>query len=85
MLASSFNIERSASSEPGGECAANGTYSVHNVQVEDRGNKTFAYGSWYWDGVLVLEVTDRYNPFQAARFLDTSGPNDGLANDFWFR
>ena len=24
-----------------------------------------------------------YNPVEIARYLDTTGPNDGLANDFW--
>ena len=26
---------------------------------------------------------DPYNVVEVARYLDTSGPNDGLANDFW--
>jgi hypothetical protein len=83
VLASTFDTVCSASTAPSAECAANGTYSVHNVQVETRGNKTFAYVSWYWDGMLVLDVTDPYNPIEVARYLDTTGPNDGLANDFW--
>ncbi len=83
ILASTFDTTCSASTAPSEECAANGTYSVHNVQVETRGNKTYAYVSWYWDGMLVLDVTDPYNPVEVARYLDTTGPNDGLANDFW--
>ncbi len=83
VLASTFNTECSASVAPGGNCDPNGTYSVHNVQVESRGNKTFAYVSWYWDGMIVLDVTDPYNPVEVARYLDRTGPNDGLANDFW--
>ena len=51
--------------------------------MEDKGNKVFAYVSWYWDGMLVLDVTDPYNVVEVARYLDTSGPNDGMANDFW--
>ncbi len=83
VLASTFDTTCSAATAPSEECAANGTYSVHNVQVETRGNKTYAYVSWYWDGMLVLDVTDPYNPVEVARYLDTTGPNDGLANDFW--
>ncbi len=83
VLASTFNTVCSASTAPSAECAANGTYSVHNVQVVDKGNKVLAYVSWYWDGMLVLDVTDPYNVVEIARYLDTSGPNDGLANDFW--
>ncbi len=83
VLASTFNTECSASTAPGGNCDPNGTYSVHNVVVESRDDKTFAYVSWYWDGMLVLDVTDPYNPVEVARYLDRTGPNDGLANDFW--
>jgi len=82
VLASTFDTECSASTAPGGNCDPNGTYSVHNVVVESKGNKTFAYVSWYWDGMLVLDVTDPYHPVERARFLDNS-TNDGLANDFW--
>ena len=39
--------------------------------------------SWYWDGMLVLDVTDPLQPVEVARFLDPTGPNDGFANDFW--
>jgi hypothetical protein len=83
VLASTFNTTCSASIEPSEECAANGTYSAHNVQVETRRGRTYAYVSWYWDGMLVLDVTDPYHPREIARYLDRSGPNDGLANDFW--
>ena len=85
ILASTFNTECSVSTAPGGNCDPNGTYSVHNVLVESRGNKTFAYVSWYWDGMLVLDVSDPYNPVEIARYLDNSETNlnDGLANDFW--
>jgi hypothetical protein len=83
VLASTFNTVCSASTAPSTECVANGTYSVHNVVVENKGNKVFAYVSWYWDGMLVLDVTDPYNVVEVARYLDTSGPNDGMANDFW--
>lgn len=82
MLASSFDTVCSATVvDP--SCDPNGTYSVHNVIVETTGNKVKAYISWYWDGMLVLDVTDPYNPVKIARYLDTTGPNDGMANDFW--
>jgi hypothetical protein len=83
VLASTFNTVCSASTAPSAECAANGTYSVHNVVVEDKGNKVFAYVSWYWDGMLVLDVTDPYKVVEVARYLNTSGPNNGMVNDFW--
>ncbi|MDH3754891.1 MAG: hypothetical protein OEU32_13560 [Acidimicrobiia bacterium] len=82
VLASLFDTVCSASTAPSDECASNGTYSVHNVVVESQGNKTFAYVSWYWDGMLVLDVTDPYNPVEVARFFDPA-PANGLANDFW--
>jgi hypothetical protein len=82
VLASTFNTTCSADPRAEG-CDRNGTYSAHNVQVETRGNRTFAYVSWYWDGMLVLDVTNPNKPVEVARFLDRSGPNDGLANDFW--
>ena len=81
VLASSFDTLCSASViDP--SCDPNGTYSVHNVVVETTDNKVKAYISWYWDGLLTLDVTDPYNPAETARFLDNS-TNDGLANDFW--
>ncbi len=82
VLASTFNTICSASTAPGGTCDPAGTYSVHNVVVETTGNKVKAYVSWYWDGILVLDVTDPYNPVEVGRFLDNS-TNNGLANDFW--
>ena len=83
VLASTYNTACSASTEPIAGCAENGTYSVHNVVVENHGNKVLAYVSWYWDGMLVLDVTDPEHPVEVARYLDTSGPNNSLANDFW--
>lgn len=83
VLASTFNTACSASTEPMPGCDPDGTYSVHNVIVETTGNRVKAYFSWYSDGMLILDVTDPYNPVEIARYLDTTGPNDGLANDFW--
>lgn len=82
ILASTFDTECSASIAPGGNCDPAGTYSVHNVVVETSGNKVKAYISWYSDGMLVLDVTDPYNPVEVARFLDDS-TNGGNPNDFW--
>ena len=50
--------------------------------VETTGNKVKAYVSWYSDGMLVLDVSDPYNPMEVGRFLDAS-TNGGLPNDFW--
>ena len=87
VLASTFYTECAAASEPIEGCDPAGTYSVHNVQVESKGNKTFAYISWYWDGMLVLDVTDPYNPVEVARFFDNSDDfiesNGGNPHDFW--
>ena len=81
VLASTFNTVCSADAgDP--SCDPNGTYSVHNIVVETTGNKVKAYISWYSDGMLILDVTDKYNPVETARFLDNS-TNEGLANDFW--
>ncbi len=82
VLASTFDTTCSASTAPGGACDPAGTYSSHNVIVEDTGNKVKAYVSWYSDGMLVLDVTDPYNPVEVGRFLDAS-TNGGLPNDFW--
>lgn len=86
-LASIFDTVCSASPTPIPECNPLGTYSVHNVIVETRGNKVFAYLSWYWDGMLVLDVTDPYNPVEVARYFDSSPEflesNGGQPHDFW--
>jgi hypothetical protein len=76
VLASTFNTTCSASTAPGGACDPAGTYSVHNVVVETKGNKVKAYISWYWDGMLVLDVTDPYNPVETARYT-------GSGEDYW--
>ena len=87
VLASTFYTRCSAATAPIEGCDPAGTYSVHNVIVESRGNKTFAYISWYWDGMVVLDVTDPYNPVEVARFFDNSPEfieaNGGNPHDFW--
>jgi hypothetical protein len=46
-----------------------------------------AYLSWYWDGMLVLDVTDPSNPKETGRYFDNSPEflesNGGLPHDFW--
>lgn len=87
QLASTFDTTCSAAPEPIPGCDPAGTYSVHNVVVESQGNKTYAYLSWYWDGMLVLDVTDPYNPVEIARYFDNSeeflAANGGNPHDFW--
>ncbi len=86
VLASLFDTVCSANPvDP--SCDPAGTYSVHNVQVETLGNKVLAYVSWYSDGMLVLDVTDPYNPVEVARYFDNSSGfiagNGGNPHDFW--
>jgi hypothetical protein len=87
VLASLFDTTCSASPNPIPQCDPLGTYSVHNVIVETTGNTVKAYISWYWDGMLVLDVTDPYNPVEVARFFDNTeeflASNGGNPHDFW--
>jgi hypothetical protein len=87
VLASTFDTVCSASPTPIPQCDSFGTYSVHNVIVETTGNKVKAYLSWYRDGMLVLDVTDPYNPKEIARYFDNSPEflesNGGQPHDFW--
>lgn len=64
VLASIFDTTCSASPSPIAECDLRGTYSAHNVIVE--GER--AYLSWYTDGVLILDISDPYNPVEVARY-----------------
>jgi hypothetical protein len=88
VLASTFDTVCSASPTPIPECDQFGTYSVHNVIVETTDDGTVkAYLSWYWDGMLVLDVTDPSNPRETARYFDNSpaflDSNGGQPHDFW--
>jgi hypothetical protein len=87
VLASTFNTTCSASPTPIPECDPFGTYSVHNVIVETTRRQVKAYLSWYWDGMLVLDVTDPYNTKEIARYFDNSPEflesNGGWPHDFW--
>ncbi|NIP35139.1 MAG: hypothetical protein GWN18_09340, partial [Thermoplasmata archaeon] len=51
--------------------------------VETTGNKVKAYVSWYSDGMLILDVTDAYNPVEVGRYLDNEVNENGEPNDFW--
>lgn len=94
VLASTFNTTCSASTAHGDDCDMGGTYSVHNVVVETieegKGNKIktreMAYISWYSDGVLVLDITDPYNPVEVARYAPGSSEfeaQNGGPQDVW--
>lgn len=87
VLASLFDTTCSASPDPLPQCDPLGTYSVHNVVVETTGNKVKAYVSWYSDGMVVLDVTDPYNPVEVARYFDNSeaflASNGGNPHSFW--
>ncbi len=75
VLASTFNTVCSANPiDP--SCDPAGTYSVHNVQVETTGNKVRAYISWYSDGMLILDISDPYNPVEVGRYTEEG-------TDFW--
>ena len=63
ILASTFNTLCSAHPDDA-SCEENGLYSSHNVIVEDN----LAYVSWYREGVLVIDISDPYNPAEVARF-----------------
>lgn len=70
VLAATFNTVCSANPvDP--SCDPRGVYSSHNVIVEDQGNRVLAYFSWYANGVLVVDVTDPYNPVEIARYNPT--------------
>ncbi|HEY5671292.1 MAG TPA: PA domain-containing protein [Anaerolineales bacterium] len=73
VLASTFNTVCSANPvDP--SCDPAGTYSSHNVIVETLGNQVKAYIAWYTDGMLVLDITDPYNPVEVGRYT-ASGEN----------
>jgi hypothetical protein len=46
------------------------------VIVETLGNQVKAYISWYWDGMLVLDISDPYNPVEVARYTEPG-------TDYW--
>jgi hypothetical protein len=82
VLASLFDTVCSASTSPGGSCDPAGTYSSHNVVVESLDGKVLAYVSWYNDGMLIVDVSDPYNPVEVARY-DDDGSFGPTGTDFW--
>jgi hypothetical protein len=83
-LASTFNTVNSFNEF--GPPDARGTFSVHNVIVEELGDAVKAYLSWYSEGVLILDVTDPTDPLETARFHregpDFEAENGGI-QDVW--
>ena len=81
VLASEFDTI--CSLDPTDEsCDLRGTYSVHNVIVE----KGKAYFSWYSDGVVILDISDPYNPVETARWNPTGEEfemQNGGIQDVW--
>ena len=80
VLASTFNTVNSLNEK--GPADPRGTYSVHNVMVEDQ----IAYLSWYSDGILMLDISDPYNPVEIARY-HVEGPEfeeqNGGIQEIW--
>lgn len=83
VLASTFDTACSAL-EPGADgaegCIEGGVYSSHNLVIEDG----IAYISWYYDGLLMLDISDPYNPVEVGRYHErgdafeaqNAGPQD---------
>ncbi len=63
QLASVFNTRCSALPDDAG-CPERGLTTAHNLIVEG----TRAYISWYGEGILVLDISDPYQPVELARF-----------------
>ena len=86
VLAATFNTVCSAEPEHP-ICDPRGTYSSHNVVVEDTDDGQIkAYISWYSDGVLVLDVTDPYNPVEVGRYHEAGEAfeaRNGGIQDVW--
>ena len=82
VLASTFNTMCSAN-PAGSSCNPSGTYTAHNVVIED----DVAYVSWLSDGMRVVDLSDPYNPTEIARFFDDSADflaeNGGNQHAFW--
>ena len=81
VLASTFNTLCSAYPDDK-SCHAEGIYSSHNLIVE--GDKV--YVSWYAEGVLILDISDPYNPVEIARFKgtdETFEARNGGVQDVW--
>ena len=81
VLAATFNTLCSAHPDDK-SCDPNGIYSAHNLVVEDGK----VYVSWYAEGVLVLDISDPYQPLELARYHQ-AGPafeaSNGGPQDVW--
>ncbi len=87
VLASTFDTACSAL-EPGTEGAeecfagAEFTYSSHNLVID----KGIAYISWYSDGLLMVDISDPYNPVEVGRYHESGAEfeesNAGV-QDIW--
>ena len=85
VLASTFDTVCSASPSSIPECDLRGTWSVHNVIVESTDDgRVKAYLSYYSEGVVVLDVTDPYQPVETARYhsagSEFEATNGGIQN-----
>lgn len=85
VLASTFDTACSAlelGSEGAEDCLEGGTYSSHNLVIEDG----IAYVSWYSDGLLMIDVSDPYNPVEVGRYHErgaTFEAQNAGAQDIW--
>ena len=82
VLASTFDTACSASSTPIPGCDPRGTYSVHNVIVED----DTVYASWYTEGLLAIDISDPYHPVEIARYSpgdEEFEEQNGGIQDMW--
>jgi hypothetical protein len=64
------------------DCDPRGTYSVHNAIVE----RNRAYISWYSDGMLVVDISDPYDPVETARYSpgdEEFEEQNGGIQDMW--
>ncbi len=86
ILASTFNTVCSANPSDA-SCDPRGTYSLHNIVVETNDDgRVKAYLSWYSDGVLVIDVTDPYNPVEVGRYHQAGAEfeeSNGGIQDVW--
>lgn len=73
VFASSFDTVCSAAVGDTSSCDPAGIYTAKNVIVQTTGSRVKAYISWYSDGMLILDVTDPYHPFEIARYTGSDG------------
>ena len=81
VLASTFNTVCSAYPDKA-QCDDGSVYSAHNIIVE--GDQ--AYVSWYADGVLIVDISDPYQPVEVARYHASGSAferDNAGAQDVW--